>query len=183
MLVKNKKSNTVLMVVVGFAVILLVSVVIAVVIISSRQANLPDNLSADNNNQINTSDNDSSNQSSDKKQNGTNTDDNTMAVNDLKGEIVSNRIIASVLQLRANIDSQISSGSCSLTMTGPNGQKYTDQTDIIINSDNKTSTCNGFDITLSNLDKDDEKLHGKWAVNIRLKTKGHTGDINGEITI
>lgn len=184
MLVKNKNSNTILMVVVGFAVILMISIVIAIIVISTRQAQIPQSIDGNSNSSINTSDSNSSSDAQDDTDNSTN-DDNGLATNDLTGEISYKAIVASVLQLRVSINSHITSGNCFLTMTGPNKQTYTEQADIIANS-NRTATCSGFDIpisTLSQLDKDSKNLNGKWTIKIHLQTKGHTGDINSEVTL
>lgn len=184
MLVKNKRSNTILVVVAGFAVILMISVVIAVIVISSRQAKLPDNISNESiNSTINTQPNNSSNNNSQNSSNKDGANDTTTTIGDLKGRIISQDIVASTLQIRTSIDGKISDGSCSLTMTGPNNQTHTDQVNIIANPDGKTSSCNGFDIAISTLNSDPDNTYGKWTINIKLKTKGHTGDINGEVNL
>ena len=77
--------------------------------------------------------------------------------------------------IRVNIDQYLSGGTCTLSMSAPNGQTYTDTAEIVTAA--STSTCAGFDIATTNLSS------GTWSFTIKLDTGDKSGTINGELNL
>lgn len=74
------------------------------------------------------------------------------------------------LQVRANISSLTSNGTCELSLTGPNGTVVTKSSGVQALASN--STCQGFDIPLSELSK------GSWTVKLKVTTNNVTGEVS-----
>lgn len=79
------------------------------------------------------------------------------------------------LIVRAVINQFIQNGTCTLTMSHSNGSVITKTSKIIANP--STSSCDGFDIPVSELSK------GKYKVNLKLDSANKTGTITGEAHI
>ena len=80
-----------------------------------------------------------------------------------------------MVHIRVNIDQYLSSGTCKLDMHSDSGVTFNDNAVIIPTA--STSTCEGFDIPVSNL------TSGHWSININLETSDKTGVITGDINI
>lgn len=80
----------------------------------------------------------------------------------------------SSLMIRVTIAQLIDSGTCELTLTGPNGQTYTDQAKVM--ADPQSSTCYGWDIPVDKLGN----YHGHWKASIKIDGGGKTGTITRE---
>lgn len=68
-------------------------------------------------------------------------------------------------------------GTCTLTLTGPNGKNYTNQAKLI--DDPQSSTCRGWDIPTSELGG----VSGHWTIKIDLAGGGRTGTITKEVDL
>ena len=78
------------------------------------------------------------------------------------------------LIISTTIDQYLSSGTCELTLT--QGSRTVSRTaDILANP--SSSTCDGFDIPLSELSG------GTWNINIKLTSSDRTGIITGEVNL
>jgi hypothetical protein len=81
----------------------------------------------------------------------------------------------SLLQVRSLISAVVNTGTCTLTLTGPQANP------IVKNSDTQalstTSTCKGFDIPLSELSP------GTWQVVIAYNSDSLTGSASKTVTI
>lgn len=80
-----------------------------------------------------------------------------------------------MLLVRTLIQTISSSGTCSLTMTGPGKMTYTATSAIQPNA--SSSTCQGFNIPLSNLGQ------GTWSITINFQGDGISGSATKEVTI
>lgn len=78
------------------------------------------------------------------------------------------------LSIRLTINQYLSSGTCNLTMTS-GGTTVTRSADIDASA--STSTCQGFDIPLSDLPS------GAWQITVRITADGKSGTITGEASV
>jgi len=76
-------------------------------------------------------------------------------------EITAANVNAGVLQIRTLIQAVTSSGTCTLSASGPNGASYTASSGI--QAGPSTSTCKGFDIPVSSLST------GNWSIRINFE--------------
>ena len=174
--VRNKKSNRILIGVVAFMFVALLSVMIVVITLNATRSSYVNNSDTDNTNTP-TKDNgddegaDKDGESDDKP------DDNIIT-----GQIDYRSLARDTLQIRTTINESLSDGTCSLILTGPNGQEYKTTSRIMSNS-SSTSTCNGFDIDMNQVEEDDELRAGKWTITIDLSSGGKTGQMISDITM
>ena len=100
--------------------------------------------------------------------------ENPNSKSELSGVISSTRVADGKLTILTNIDQFLSSGTCELTLSS--GDKtFTESANIITMV--STSTCDGFDIPISNLSA------GTWQINIKLTSGDKQGNITGETKI
>lgn len=104
------------------------------------------------------------------KYDGENPNDN----DSLSGSITTARISGDKFIIRVNIDQYLSSGSCTLALTG-DGPTYEDATSIIPAA--STSTCQGFDVPRDSLDS------GTYTIEITLNSNDKSGKITGEVNL
>ena len=100
--------------------------------------------------------------------------ENPNTLESLTGSITTARVSGQKVIIRINLDQYLSSGVCSLVMN--NGSKTYSATANIINSAS-TSTCEGFDVPVSELSS------GTWLISIGLSSGGKTGNITGEVSL
>jgi hypothetical protein len=81
----------------------------------------------------------------------------------------------SSLRVRALIQTVASSGTCTLSMTGPQGKTYT--ATAAIQPLPSSSTCKGFDIPLSSL------ASGAWTIKINFNNDNLTASASKEVTV
>ena len=81
----------------------------------------------------------------------------------------------STLQVRTLIQAVTSTGTCTLSMTGPQGKTYTSTVDIQALS--SSSTCKGYDIPLTDL------APGTWSLSLNYESSDIIGTTNKEMTI
>lgn len=77
--------------------------------------------------------------------------------------------------VRTLIQTVTSSGTCSLRMTGPNGNIYTATADV--QAMPSSSTCKGFDVSTANL------MAGDWTVSVAFENDELKGTASKEVTI
>lgn len=82
---------------------------------------------------------------------------------------------ASLLHIRALVQAVTSSGTCTLAMTGPQQKTYSSSASV--QALPSTSTCKGFDIPLSQLEK------GDWKITITFNNDKLTASASKNITI
>ena len=101
--------------------------------------------------------------------------DNPNTANDLSGAVTYAGINGANLVIRVNIDQYLSSGTCELTLARSGATIYSSIANI--GGGAATSTCEGFDVPVSNL--------GGGAVDIiiNLSAEGRSGVIRGEADI
>ncbi len=174
--VRNKKSNRILIGVVIFMFVALLSVMIVVITLNATRSSYVNNSDTDNTNTP-TKDEGSDEEANKDGESGGEPDDNTIT-----GQIDYRSLVRDTLQIRTTINESLSDGTCSLTLTGPNGQEYKTTNRIMSNS-SSTSTCNGFDIDMNQIEKDDELRAGKWTIVIDLSSGGKTGQVISDITM
>ena len=190
--VRNKKSNRVLIGVIIFMFIALLAVTIAVIVISANRSSR-----RQNNDEIvtNTTDDEQSDDQVAQGEDGDQpADDETPAPGDetgngegekkeVTGAIDYRGMVGNTLQIHTTINQSLSDGTCSLTLVGPNGQQYKATAQIIPNSAASTSTCNGFDVNMDQVEKKMELRAGKWTITIDLSTSEYTGQLTSEISL
>lgn len=174
--VRNKKSNRILIGVVVFMFVALLSVMIVVITLNATRSSYVDNSDTDNTNTP-TKDEGGDEEADKDGESGGEPDDNTIT-----GQIDYRSLARDTLQIRTTINESLSDGTCSLTLTGPNGQEYKTTSRIMSNS-SSTSTCNGFDIDMNQIEKDDELRAGKWTIVIDLSSGSKTGQVISDITM
>ena len=79
------------------------------------------------------------------------------------------------LMVRTLIQKVTSTGTCALSMTGPNGATYSANAGVQAMA--STSTCQGFNIPTGNL------AHGAWRINIDFKDGLDTANASKEVTL
>lgn len=65
-------------------------------------------------------------------------------------------------------------GVCKLTLTGPQGQTYTDTAKL--SAEPQTSSCRGWDVPLDKLGN----IKGRWTATVELTGDGRTGTLKSE---
>ena len=187
--VRNKKSNRVLIGVIIFMFVALLIVTIAVIVISSRKAQQEIGTSPteqQSSEEQNSGDEDEGKEESNESNGGENgeisgeVDENDE--NKITGNIDYRALVGDTLSIRTTINELFNDGTCSLTITGPHEQVYK-LTDKIIPNSASTSTCVGFDINMDLIEKDEEQRAGKWTITIDLASGGRTGQLVSEMTL
>ena len=187
--VRNKKSNRVLIGVIIFMFVALLIVTIAVIVISGRKAQQeigtnPTEQQSDE--EQNSDDEDVDKEENDESNSGENGDiSGEVDENDenkITGNIDYRALVGDTLSIRTTINELFNDGTCSLTITGPHEQVYK-LTDKIIPNSASTSTCVGFDINMDLIEKDEEQRAGKWTITIDLASGGRTGQLVSEMTL
>ena len=187
--VRNKKSNRVLIGVIIFMFVALLIVTIAVIVISGRKAQQeigtsPTEQQSDE--EQNSDDEDEGKEENNEPNSGENgeisgeADENDE--NKITGNIDYRALVGDTLSIRTTINELFNDGTCSLTITGPHEQVYK-LTDKIIPNSASTSTCVGFDINMDLIEKDEEQRAGKWTITIDLASGGRTGQLVSEMTL
>ena len=173
--VRDKKPKWVLTGVIVFVSIALLVVIIAVVAISvSRNQsgnNYEEEVIVDSSRNSDVSTGGSSMGTDDDESNG-----------EIKGTIDYRSLVGETLQIRTTIDGVLDNGICALTIVGPNKQEYKSTVKAIKNTDT-TSTCNGFDVDMARLEKEEELRAGKWTITINLTDGDRTGQMTSEMTL
>lgn len=173
--VRDKKPKWVLTGVIVFVSIALLVVIIAVVAISvSRNQsgnNYEEEVIVDSSRDSGVSTGGSSTGTDDDESNG-----------EIKGTIDYRSLVGETLQIRTTIDGVLDNGICALTIVGPNKQEYKSTVKAIKNTDT-TSTCNGFDVDMARLEKEEELRAGKWTITINLTDGDRTGQMTSEMTL
>lgn len=93
---------------------------------------------------------------------------------ELTGTITTTRVSGDNLIIRIEIDQFLTSGTCDLILT-QNEKTYSEKTSIF--ADASTSTCEGFNVPITNLKS------GNWQIQIILSSSEKTGKIEGEVDI
>lgn len=173
--VRDKKPKWVLTGVIVFVSIALLVVIIAVVAISvSRNQsgnNYEEEIIVDSSRDSDVSTGGSSTGTDDDESNG-----------EIKGTIDYRSLVGETLQIRTTIDGVLDNGICALTIVGPNKQEYKSTVKAIKNTDT-TSTCNGFDVDMARLEKEEKLRAGKWTITINLTDGDRTGQMTSEMTL
>ena len=173
--VRDKKPKWVLTGVIVFVSIALLVVIIAIVAISvSRNQsgnNYEEEVIVDSSRDSDVSTGGSSTGTDDDESNG-----------EIKGTIDYRSLIGETLQIRTTIDGVLDNGICALTIVGPNKQEYKSTVKAIKNTDT-TSTCNGFDVDMARLEKEEELRAGKWTITINLTDGERIGQMTSEMTL
>ena len=92
----------------------------------------------------------------------------------LTGNLTTNRVSNGKLILRVNINQYLSTGICNLTLTS-GSNTITKTANIVAVA--STSTCEGFDVPVSELSS------GAWQISINIQSGDKTGTITGEQNI
>ena len=92
----------------------------------------------------------------------------------LTGSLTSATKSGDNLVIRVNIDQYLSSGACSLKLEN-SGTVVEKSASILPTA--STSSCEGFDVPLSELDS------GNWDIIIKLSSGEKTGEIKGEVSL
>ena len=102
-------------------------------------------------------------------------DEEDEEVSAVTGEFTMLEQSGSTVRIRTILSGVSSGGSCVLTMSGPSGGTYsaTSQVQALASS----STCQGFDVPVSNLKT------GKWTVSVKVTMAGDTAVLEGEVDI
>ncbi|MBQ2660603.1 hypothetical protein IJF93_00810 [Candidatus Saccharibacteria bacterium] len=100
-------------------------------------------------------------------------DPNTAEV--LSGVMTYAGVSGDSLMIRVNIDQYLSGGSCGLSLLKDGVEEYSDVSAIVDSA--ATSTCEGFDVPVSELDS------GLYQIVINLDADGKTGAIKGEAKV
>ena len=173
--VRDKKPKWVLTGVIVFVSIALLVVIIAVVAISvSRNQsgnNYEEEVIVDSSRDSDVSTGGLSMGTDDDESNG-----------EIKGTIDYRSLVGETLQIRTTINGVLNNGICALTIVGPNKQEYKSTVKAIKNTD-ATSTCNGFDVDMARLEKEEELRAGKWTITINLTDGDRTGQMTSEMTL
>lgn len=85
------------------------------------------------------------------------------------------QVIGDSLQVRVTIDRVLSSGTCSLTLTGASGTTVSRTAELAANP--SSSTCQGFNIPVAELSS------GKWTIMLDVSSGDLSGTASSEITI
>lgn len=79
--------------------------------------------------------------------------------------------------VQVSINQQLASGTCTLSMTGPNGQAYNDTANVAPNP--QSSSCEGWTIPTSKLGS----YSGKWKITVRVTSGNKSGTISNTVAI
>jgi hypothetical protein len=79
------------------------------------------------------------------------------------------------LAIRLNIDQYLTAGTCRLTIASATGNTYTREAQIIPSV--SSSTCDGFDIPISEIET------GNYSIQVYLESAEKTGTITGEVNL
>ena len=185
--VRNKKSNRVLIGVIIFMFVALLIVTIAVIVISGRQAKQEIGANPTEQQDGKEAEGDNKDNEQDSESDGDNDGEISGEVdendeNKITGNIDYRALVGDTLSIRTTINELFNDGTCNLTVTGPHEQSYK-LTDKIIPNSASTSTCVGFDINMDLIEKDDERRSGKWTITIDLASGGRTGQLVSEMTL
>lgn len=90
-------------------------------------------------------------------------------------DITATNKTSSTLMVRTLIQSVTSTGTCTLTMSGPNGGSYSATAGIQAMA--STSTCKGFDVPLAGL------AHGSWQVKVDFVDGVNSGTASREVIL
>lgn len=93
--------------------------------------------------------------------------------NQLTGVLTYASVSGGVLKIRVNIDQYLDSGTCRLSLGGVT--EYSDVANVV--SSASTSTCEGFDIPVSEL------ASGTYKITIDLNSGDKKGIIEGEVSV
>ena len=96
------------------------------------------------------------------------------SLDSLTGSVASANKNGENLSIRINIDQYLSNGTCTLHLE--NGSKTIKRSASIIPTAS-TSSCEGFDVPLSEL------YSGNWGIIIELSSDEKTGEIKGDVSI
>ena len=99
--------------------------------------------------------------------------DNPNYNNQLTGALTYAGVNGGILVIRVNIDQYLDSGTCRLSLGG--GTEYSDVVNVV--SSASTSTCEGFDIPVSEL------ASGTYKITIDLNSGDKKGIIEGEVSV
>lgn len=101
--------------------------------------------------------------------------DNPNLNNTLTGAVTYVAVNNATLNIRINIDQYLNEGKCSLAILNDNNEIYSEEANIV--GSVATSTCEGFDVPVSELG------NGKFELRIVLRSSDKTGIISGEVNI
>lgn len=101
--------------------------------------------------------------------------DDPNTLDELTGTITYAGVNDGKLMIRVNIDQYVTEGTCELTLNRGGATIFSSIADLI--GGVSTSTCEGFDVLVSELGG------GSVQINIKLSTEGREGVIRGEVTI
>lgn len=96
---------------------------------------------------------------------------------ELTGSISQTSLDGDKLLIRLNIDQTLSSGTCKLSMTSPEGGSYS-ATASIISTGSSYSSCEGFDVPLDSL-----KGSSNWLIEVSIESGDKIGKISGSTAI
>ena len=99
--------------------------------------------------------------------------DNTTPSDQITGILNYKSVSDGKLVLRVTINQSLSSGTCSLTMTGPGS--YSETAPVAANA--SSATCQGFDIPTSKL------TSGTWSISISVSSDSKTGIIKDSVSL
>lgn len=103
---------------------------------------------------------------------------NAVADNQLTGWVNTLSINNDTMMVRVTFEQLIKGDAkCSLTLTGPAGQTYTDTADIV--NDPQSSSCYGWDIPVSKLGQ----TSGHWKATISVSGGDRSGTVTGEANL
>ena len=94
---------------------------------------------------------------------------------ELSGVVTYANVMDDKVTIRVNIDQYLSDGSCELSLMSGDFVAYEETTKIV--SAASTSTCEGFDISLSKIGR------GAFSIIIKLSADNKTGVVKGEVSI
>ena len=77
--------------------------------------------------------------------------------------------------VRINIDQYLENGTCTITMSKEGAASYTNSVPLI--ADVATSTCQGFNVPLANLEA------GHYLITVEMYTNGRSGTIQKEVDL
>lgn len=89
--------------------------------------------------------------------------------------ITATNVSSSLFQIRALIESTTSTGTCTLSMQGPNGKTYSATAGIQVGPN--SATCQGFDVPTSSLSS------GNWQATITFTSDTQTGSASKAVAI
>lgn len=103
------------------------------------------------------------------------------ANNELSGTVNYAAAVDDTLVIRTTINQLVHNGTCKLTMSGPRGQSYSNESNIVANP--STSSCSGFNIPLGQLAASASARSGTWKINISINAEDKTGSLTSEVKL